>query len=91
MRRQSLDLAAAMRSLYETTAHLVSLEPEVGSGFQEDYWHQVADPDGKRRIHQVLRHLIYGEIQSERRVDREAMLPVGSAPHLAKAFRRQSQ
>lgn len=49
MRRQSLDLAAAMRALYETGTYFVKLEPEVEPDFEADYWHRVVDPDGKRR------------------------------------------
>jgi SAM-dependent methyltransferase len=51
--REALDLGAAMRGLYETGAYYVSIEapaePAKGAAYEEDYWGEIVDPDGRRR------------------------------------------
>ncbi len=47
---RGFDLAAAMRRLYETDAYFVSIPPGE-TAYEENYWGQIVDPDGKRRNH----------------------------------------
>lgn len=60
-----LDLAAAMRSLYETGDYFVPLEPEAEPDFEEPYWHQVVDPDGKRRNRLQERDRFLADVEAE--------------------------
>ena len=50
MRRDlsGFDLAAAMRGLYETGEYFVSIPPGETS-YEENYWGEIVDPDGRRR------------------------------------------
>lgn len=45
---RGFDLAAAMRGFYETGAYYVSIPPGETS-YEENYWGEIVDPDGKRR------------------------------------------
>jgi len=55
---RGFDLATAMRRLYETDAYFASVPPGE-TAYEENYWGEIVDPDGKRRnrLEERERHL----------------------------------
>jgi SAM-dependent methyltransferase len=70
------DLAAAMRSLYTSGAHWASI-PADETSYEENYWGEIIDPDGKRRDRSAEREMHLADIATE--LDYIASLPGGRA------------
>lgn len=68
------DLGAAMRRLYETGAYFASIPPRATS-YEEDYWGEIVDPDGKRRDRSLEREQHLSDIAGE--LEYIAALPGG--------------
>lgn len=58
------DLEAAMRRLYDTGAYFASIPPRATS-YEEDYWGEIVDPDGKRRDRTLEREQHLADIANE--------------------------
>lgn len=58
------ELGAAMRSLYETRKYYASIPP-ASTSYEEDYWGEVVDPDGKRRDRTLEREQHLADIAAE--------------------------
>ena len=65
--RQSVlaNLSSHMRSLYETGAYYVGVPPATPSEFEEGYWHEVTDPDGRRRNRLLEREQVLEDLTAE--------------------------
>jgi len=68
------DLAAAMRDLYESQKYYASIPP-ASTSYEEDYWGEVVDPDGKRRDRTFEREQHLADIVNE--LDFISSLPGG--------------
>lgn len=51
-----------MRSLYESGAYYISVPPGVGANYEESYWSNIVDPDGKERNRLEERELFLNDI-----------------------------
>lgn len=60
----NFDLAAAMRNLYKTGAYYASI-PARKTSYEEDYWGEIVDPDGKRRDRSAEREMHLADISTE--------------------------
>ena len=60
----AFDIATAMRSLYESGAYYVSVPPRATS-YEEDYWGEIVDPDGRRRDRSLEREQHLADISDE--------------------------
>jgi SAM-dependent methyltransferase len=70
------DLAASMRSLYATGAYWISI-PAGETSYEENYWGEIVDPDGKRRDRSLERDMHLADIAAE--LSHVAALPGGRA------------
>ena len=60
----NFDLATAMRDLYITGSYYASIPPRKTS-YEEDYWGEIVDPDGKRRDRSAEREMHLADIANE--------------------------
>lgn len=68
------DLVMAMRKLYETGAYYASIPPGETS-YEENYWGEIVDPDGRRRDRTQERDSYLADLASE--IDFISALPAG--------------
>jgi len=59
------DLPNHMRSLYRTGAYFLSLPPSAPPEFEEGYWHEITDPDGRRRDRLTERDQVLEDLTAE--------------------------
>jgi len=60
----NFDLAAVMCGLYESGNYFASIPPRKTS-YEEDYWGEIVDPDGKRRDRSTEREMHLEDIAAE--------------------------
>ncbi len=58
-------LPELMRSLYETGSYFASIPTGPEPGFEESYWHEVVDPDGRHRDRLAERELVVADLGAE--------------------------
>lgn len=59
------DLAGAMRGLYQNMGYYVRIPKESSDAYEENYWHEIVDPDGKRRNRLEERDRFLSDVKSE--------------------------
>jgi SAM-dependent methyltransferase len=58
-------LADHMQSLYRTGAYFVSVPPAATPDFEEGYWAEIVDPDGRRRNRLTERDQVLDDLKAE--------------------------
>ena len=80
---RGFDLVAAMRQLYETGEYFASVPPGE-TAYEENYWGEIVDPDGKRRNRLEERERCLADLRAELKflesLPPGRMLDVGCGP-----------